>query len=108
MGGYLERSNILPRISTSRKEKRPGDRERCSGRQLHGVHWNRGTLRRENRVSTLSGRRVMVTGGAGFLGRHVCDALRDHAPAMVLVSRRAEYDLTEQSRVRQLLDDQRP
>jgi GDP-L-fucose synthase len=59
-------------------------------------------------VSTLSGRRVLVTGGAGFLGRHVCAELRRHAPAAVLAPRRAVYDLTEQTQVRRLLDEQRP
>lgn len=62
----------------------------------------------ETVVSTLSGRRILVTGGAGFLGRHVCDAVRGFDPAAILVPRRAECDLTEQAQVRRLLDEQRP
>lgn len=58
--------------------------------------------------NSLAGSRVLVTGGAGFLGRHVCEALRSHAPAAVIVPRRAEYDLTEQTTVRTLLDDALP
>jgi len=50
----------------------------------------------------------MVTGGAGFLGRVLCDELRLHGPTQVIVPRKAEYDLTEQTAVRQLLDDHTP
>jgi GDP-L-fucose synthase len=39
------------------------------------------------------GRRVLVTGGAGFLGRHLVAALRA-AGAAVVAPRRREYDLT--------------
>jgi GDP-L-fucose synthase len=40
------------------------------------------------------GRRVLVTGGAGFLGRHLVAAFRT-AGATVVAPRRREYDLTE-------------
>jgi len=50
----------------------------------------------------------MVTGGAGFLGRVVCDEVRLHNPAIVIAPRKAEYDLTEQTAVRKLLDDHKP
>ena len=59
-------------------------------------------------MSDLTGRRVLVTGGAGFLGRPVCDAVRTHSPSALVVPRKADYDLTEQSAVRRLLDDHRP
>jgi nucleoside-diphosphate-sugar epimerase len=59
-------------------------------------------------MGDLAGRRVLVTGGAGFLGRPVCDALRGYRPAALLAPRKAEYDLTEQAAVRRLLDDHRP
>ena len=59
-------------------------------------------------MSDLTGRRVLVTGGAGFLGRPVCDALRAHSPSALVVPRKADYDLTEQAAVRRLLDDHRP
>jgi GDP-L-fucose synthase len=59
-------------------------------------------------VSDLLGKRVLVTGGAGFLGRGVCDELRRFGPVEVVARRKVEYDLTEQGAVRQLLDDARP
>lgn len=54
------------------------------------------------------GRRVMVTGGAGFLGSHLTDRLRALGVRQVFIPRSAEYDLTEQSEVRRLLRDARP
>ena len=59
-------------------------------------------------MSDLTGRRVLVTGGAGFLGRHVRECLRAQAPASVFVPRKADYDLTEQLAVRRLLDEHTP
>jgi len=59
-------------------------------------------------MSQLSGQRIMVTGGAGFLGRVVCDRLREHGPAEIIVPRKAKYDLTEQSDVRKMLDETKP
>src|SRR5690606_22677024 len=51
--------------------------------------------------------RVLVTGGAGFLGRRVCAALEAEG-AVPLVVRRAEVDLTRQAEVEAHLDRIRP
>lgn len=59
-------------------------------------------------MTTIDGRRVLVTGGKGFLGQRVCAALAKYQPAQILTPRKAEYDLTEQSAVRQMLDDLQP
>ena len=59
-------------------------------------------------MAVIQGQRVLVTGGAGFLGRHVCAALRARAPAALFAPRKAEYDLTHEDRVRALLQDTRP
>lgn len=56
----------------------------------------------------LAGARVLVTGGAGFLGRRVCAQLADRGAGDVIVPRRAEHDLTEQAAVRDLLASHRP
>ena len=48
---------------------------------------------------------VIVTGGAGFLGRHVVGELRARAAGRVIIPRRAEYDLREQAAVAQLYAD---
>lgn len=59
-------------------------------------------------MTQVGGRRVLVTGGSGFLGRRVCAALADFGPAAVFSPRKAEYDLTEQAAVRKLLDVMQP
>ncbi len=54
------------------------------------------------------GKRVIVTGGAGFLGSVVVNRLRALGAAHVTVPRTREYDLREITQVRRLLDDARP
>src|SRR3954468_5236160 len=54
-----------------------------------------------------NGRRVVVTGGAGFLGGFVVGRLRD-AGASVFVPRSADYDLVDRAAARRLLSDASP
>lgn len=56
---------------------------------------------------TLAGKRVCVTGGAGFLGSCVVERLRQRG-AEVFVPRRREYDLTTQSGIDRMFRDARP
>lgn len=54
--------------------------------------------------------RVCVTGGAGFLGRFVCDKLRRRGVAdeRLFIPRRRDYDLTVEADVARMYDDARP
>ncbi|MCI0339686.1 MAG: GDP-L-fucose synthase [Planctomycetales bacterium] len=56
----------------------------------------------------LAKNRVLVTGGAGFLGTHVVEALRSRGARDVVVPRRAEYDLRSESVVERLYREKRP
>ncbi len=59
-------------------------------------------------MSFLRGRQIVVTGGAGFLGKHVCRQLRSREPASLVVPRSAAFDLRDREAVRRLLREARP
>jgi GDP-L-fucose synthase len=52
-----------------------------------------------------SSKRVIVTGGGGFLGRAVVSALKEKGVATLFVPRRRDYDLRDGAAVRRLLAD---
>ncbi len=52
--------------------------------------------------------RVVVTGGAGFLGSYVLEALRARGATDVFVPRSADYDLVDMEAVKRLYRDARP
>ncbi len=52
--------------------------------------------------------RIVVTGGSGFLGRHVMAALEQSGWRNAITFRSAEYDLTHEDGVRAMLADLRP
>jgi GDP-L-fucose synthase len=55
-----------------------------------------------------TGRRVCVTGGAGFLGSFVQQALRDRGATKIFVPHIEDYDLTEPGTIQRMLDDAEP
>ncbi|MBI3099368.1 MAG: GDP-L-fucose synthase, partial [Planctomycetes bacterium] len=58
--------------------------------------------------SPWSGRRVMVTGGAGFLGQAIVERLRAGGVTDIFVPRRSDYDLTDPGAARRAFDAARP
>ena len=58
-------------------------------------------------MRSLTGQRVVVTGGSGFLGQHVVRAL-ERRGSTVLVPRKGQYDLTSQPHVERMFADMRP
>jgi len=56
----------------------------------------------------LASKRVLVTGGAGFLGQHVLRRLQERGVSQITVPRSADYDLTDRSQTDRLFADARP
>ena len=53
-------------------------------------------------------KRILVTGGAGFLGRFVVERLKAHTDVEIFVPRRSEYDLVEKADTIRLFEESRP
>lgn len=56
-------------------------------------------------AESLKDKRVIVTGGAGFLGSVVCNKLEERGVAEIIIPRSSQYDLTEQGAIKSLLAD---
>ncbi len=52
--------------------------------------------------------KIVVTGGAGFLGRHLVEKLRSEGSHTIVTPRKADYDLVQREACRRLLSDTRP
>lgn len=53
-------------------------------------------------------RRILITGGSGFLGSHVVDRLNALGAHRVFVPRKREYDLIDRQAIQRLLADTQP
>jgi GDP-L-fucose synthase len=52
--------------------------------------------------------RITITGGKGFLGKHLIEAFRAHGCTQILVADLPEYNLTRPEDIRRLYGEQRP
>jgi GDP-L-fucose synthase len=77
----------------------PSDGPEASGPPTHPE--------RESSPGFWAGRRVLVTGGGGFLGSHLVERLRALG-AEPFVARHRDFDLTRQADVERLYDESRP
>jgi GDP-L-fucose synthase len=53
-------------------------------------------------------KRILVTGGGGFLGKHLVARLRQNRPAAIFAPSKTEYDLVQETNVRRVYEDARP
>ena len=61
-------------------------------------------------MTELAGKTIVVTGGAGFLGKAVCRTLRERGVAdeQIVVPRRKDFDLTQEADVARLYEQAQP
>jgi GDP-L-fucose synthase len=52
--------------------------------------------------------RFLVTGGSGFLGRHVTAEMRARGAGDIFIPRKADYDLVDHDAIQRVLDEARP
>ena len=56
----------------------------------------------------LKNKRILVTGGAGFLGKHLVAKLKERACRNIFIPRSKEYDLVNMDAVKRLYADAKP
>jgi GDP-L-fucose synthase len=61
-----------------------------------------------SKMNFWSDKRVLVTGGSGFLGSRVVAKLREYGPTEIFIPRRATCNLVEQANVARLFEETRP
>jgi GDP-L-fucose synthase len=59
-------------------------------------------------MDSMAGKRIVVTGGSGFLGRFVLARLKAHGAAEIFVPRKQTYDLCVREKAAALYNDARP
>jgi GDP-L-fucose synthase len=59
-------------------------------------------------ASRLGSKRILITGGAGFLGANIVDQLQSAACERIIVPRKVEFDLTKREAVDRLFQEARP
>ena len=59
-------------------------------------------------MSSISGKRITLTGGAGFLGSFVAEKLTKQGCQNIFVPRSSDYNLVDIEAVKRLYQDSRP
>lgn len=72
------------------------------------LYWRRLEARDREMSTVMSGKKVLVTGGAGFLGKYVTAELKQLAPREIIVPRSRDWDLRDPHVSRKLLEKFRP
>src|SRR5690348_11179448 len=84
-------------------------RRRLGGPRAPDQGWRRSRGPHEGiLIVTLTSKRILVTGGGGFLGSHLLENLRQGGCKDIIAPRRREFDLTQAEAIERLFHQYRP